>query len=227
MTTADVLRFIERQADDLFGGEHWTTTVATKVARGLLAALRDYGLLLGTHKKTLHNIPLPVPAFAIIARLRYDLGYRGAAGVTDEVWRLFLLSGLGVERFYAAAMSENLLEYQSAGKTVRITFPEMPLEEFASYAVVAMTMVAIFLGELLRSRASFPLLVTGFGFLVISLVVDFFATEGTSLAGVEDPTNVVGTGFILSAYLVKLREVWSELPGTTNSLAPGGLPSVV
>ena len=93
------------------------------------------------------------------------------------------------------------------------------------YGLVALTMVAIFLGELLRSRASFPLLVTGFGFLIISLAFDFFATEGTSLAGVEDPTNVVGTGFILSAYLVKLREVSSELPEAARPIVTGGLPS--
>ena len=92
------------------------------------------------------------------------------------------------------------------------------------YGVVAITMVAIFLGELLRSRASFPLLVTGFGFLVISLAVDFFATEGRALAGVEDPTNLVGTGFILSAYLVKLREVSGELPVVGQPIVTDGLP---
>ena len=82
----------------------------------------------------------------------------------------------------------------------------------SGYGMVAVNMVAIFFGGLLRSKASFPLLGTGFGFLVISLAIDFFAQEGTSLAGIEDQTNLIGTGFILSAYLVKLREVSSELP---------------
>ena len=93
------------------------------------------------------------------------------------------------------------------------------------YAVVAMTMVAIFLGELLRSRATFALLTTGVGLLIISLAVDFFVTEGTALAVVEDPTNVLGAGFIVSAYLVKLREVTSELPATSHPIVAGGLPS--
>ena len=93
------------------------------------------------------------------------------------------------------------------------------------YGLVAMTMVALFLGELLRSRTSFPLLVTGFGFLAISLAVDFFAQEGTGLAGVEDPTNLIGTGFILSAYLVKLREVSSELPEAEPQMVTRELPS--
>ncbi len=93
------------------------------------------------------------------------------------------------------------------------------------YAVVAVTLVAIFFGELIRSRAVFPLLAVGLGFLVISLAVDFFAPEGNVVAGLEEPTNLAGAGFILSAYLVKLREVSSELPEVAQPIVTGGLPS--
>ena len=93
------------------------------------------------------------------------------------------------------------------------------------YAVTAMVLVAIFLGELLRSRATFALLATGVVLLIVSLVVDFFATEGTPLAVVEDPTNVLGAAFVVSAYLVKLREVTSELPAAPQPIVAGGLPS--
>ena len=79
------------------------------------------------------------------------------------------------------------------------------------YALVALIVVAFFFGEIRRSKAVFPLLVIGLGFLVVSLAVDFFAPHGTALTGLEEPTNVVGVGFILSAYLVRLREVSSEL----------------
>ena len=93
------------------------------------------------------------------------------------------------------------------------------------YGIIGLTVSGIFFGELLRSRAAFPLLATGIGLLVVSLAVDFFAPEGSALAGVEDPTNIIGAGFVLSAYLVKLREVWSELPAAPESTAVGGLPS--
>ncbi len=93
------------------------------------------------------------------------------------------------------------------------------------YGIIGLTVIAIFLGELMRSRASFPLLVTGIGFLIISQAIDFFAPEGSALGGVENPTNIIGAGFLLSAYLVKLREVWSELPAAPESTAVGGLPS--
>jgi hypothetical protein len=42
----------------------WTQTVATKVARGLLAALRDYGILEGRARKRLAGVLLSVTAFA-------------------------------------------------------------------------------------------------------------------------------------------------------------------
>ncbi|MFQ6019407.1 MAG: hypothetical protein ACE5KW_01480 [Dehalococcoidia bacterium] len=93
------------------------------------------------------------------------------------------------------------------------------------YGIIGLAVFAIFLGELMRSRAVFPLLATGIGFLVISQAIDFFAPEGTVLAGVENPTNIIGAGFILTAYLVKLREVWSELPAVRGPIVAGGLPS--
>ena len=79
------------------------------------------------------------------------------------------------------------------------------------YALAALIVVAFFFGQIRGSRAVFLLLTTGLGFLVVSLAADFFAPPGTAWTGLEDPTNVVGVGLILSAYLVKLREVSSEL----------------
>ena len=93
------------------------------------------------------------------------------------------------------------------------------------YGIIGLTVIAIFFGELMRSRAAFPLLATGIGVLIISQAIDFFAPEGSALGGVENPTNIIGAGFLLSAYLVKLREVWSELPAAPESTAVGGLPS--
>ena len=93
------------------------------------------------------------------------------------------------------------------------------------YGIIGLTVVAIFLGELMRSRATFPLLMTGIGFLIISQAVDFFIPEGTAISGVENPTNIIGAGFILAAYLVKLREVWNELPAADEPQVTGGLPS--
>lgn len=131
--TKDVIRFIDHRPDELFARGRWTRTVATKVARGVLAALRDYGLLTGANKKKVGRLYLPVWSFALIARIRYERGYRGDAAIRDDVWKLFFLERTGVERFFAEAAAEYLVRYESAGPVVRIEFPEMSLEEYAGY----------------------------------------------------------------------------------------------
>ncbi len=93
------------------------------------------------------------------------------------------------------------------------------------YGIIGLTVIGIFLGELMRSRAAFPLLVTGIGFLIISQAAHIIAPDGTALAGVESPTGVIGAGFLLTAYLVKLQEVWSELPAAPEPTVAGDPPS--
>lgn len=133
VSTNDVLRFLERKPDEAFGDRRWTFTVATKVARGVLAALRDYGVLVGAHKKRIGTIYFPVGAFALIARIRCDLGYRGARAVSDEVWSLFFLGETAVERYYAEATGEHLLHLETMGSVTRIAFPQMSLEDYATH----------------------------------------------------------------------------------------------
>ena len=140
----------------------------------------------------------------------------------------WILSGAGlvwlsIDDYFQ--IHERLGDVLEEGLGVTIPLLNNPDDIFVlGYGVVALTMVAIFLGELLRSRASFPLLATGLGFLVISLAVDFFAPHESAFAGLEEPTNLIGAGFILSAYLVKLREVSSELPEVGQPIVAGGLP---
>jgi hypothetical protein len=110
---------------------------------------------------------------------------------------------------------------------IGITVPLVGFDDLIllGYAIIGLTAVAIFIAELIRSRAAFPLLATGIGFLILSQAVDFFASEGTVLAGFESPTGVIGAGFLLTAYLVKLRDVWNELPAVPEPSVAGGLPS--
>jgi len=133
VSTEDVLRFINGRPDELFASGRWTATVATKVARGVLVALRDYGVLVGASKKRISSLHVPVESFALIARIRYERGYRGEGVVHDDVWKLFYLGRTAVERFLADTSARHLLRYESAGPVVRIEFPEMSLVEYGGY----------------------------------------------------------------------------------------------
>jgi len=129
--TEDVLRFLDRKPDEVFGVRRWAPTVRTRVARGLLAALRDYGVLTGGTKKRIGALYLPVQAFSLIARIRHELGYRGQSALHDDVWMLFFLDRTAVERFFAESTVEHLLRFEVAGPVVRIEFPDMTLEDYA------------------------------------------------------------------------------------------------
>ena len=109
----------------------WSQTVATKVARGLLAALRDFGILEGRAQKRLASFNLPVPAFAYLAFCLRRAGAVSLSLLRHPDWQLFLLNPDEVEHLFLVAHQEQLLEYHAAGSTVSISFPTESLEEYA------------------------------------------------------------------------------------------------
>lgn len=109
----------------------WSQSVATRVARGLLAALRDFGILEGRAQKRLANVLLPVPGFAYLARCLRETGAVSQSLLGHPDWQLFLLNPDEVERLFLLAHQERLLEYHAAGSTVSISFPTESLEDYA------------------------------------------------------------------------------------------------
>jgi hypothetical protein len=109
----------------------WGEATATRVAEGLMATLRDYGVLQGSATKRLTPIYLPNEAFALIALWLQGRERSGHLVLQSDDWRLFFLPVEGVERFYIEAHQEHLLNYQAAGSVVRIEFPAGTLEEYA------------------------------------------------------------------------------------------------
>jgi hypothetical protein len=112
-------------------GCNWSPTVSVKVARGLLAALRDFGILEGRAWKRLATIRLPISSFAYIAFCLQELGSYGGQIAFHPDWRLFLLSVRDVEQNFFEAHQQQLLQYHAAGNTVSLTFPCETLEEYA------------------------------------------------------------------------------------------------
>ena len=135
VSVADIHRFLEDAPLGRFPSGRWTPTVSTKVARGLLVALRDFGVLSGASKKRLSTLFLPVESFAFLVLIRHLVGRRGRGLVTDPCWKLFFLSELAVERFLAEAHQRKLLGFHAAGSLFRVEFPTENLEEYANALV--------------------------------------------------------------------------------------------
>ena len=128
---AETLSWIKKR---LRSSDHsiWSDSVTLRVGRGLLAALRDFGLLEGQVIKRLASFHLPLPAFCWIAFTLHTLGFTGTALANHPDWKLFLLSQMHVENLFLRAHQHGYLEYHAAGGIFRITFPASTHVDYAN-----------------------------------------------------------------------------------------------
>jgi hypothetical protein len=116
-------------------GCSWSPAVSTKVARGLLAALRDFGILEGKAQKRLTSLRPPVESIAYLAFCLHRSGVPGRNLVFHPDWHLFLLQTPDVEHYFLEAHQRQLIVYYAAGSTVNISFPCDALEDYARVVV--------------------------------------------------------------------------------------------
>jgi hypothetical protein len=109
--------------------------VTAKVARGVLAALRDFGVLEGASKKRIAPVYLPIESFACIAFALHQEGVSGPQLVQHRDWQLFLLSPPIVEQMFLEADRSGLLRFQAAGNIMRIDFSATNFGEMADVVV--------------------------------------------------------------------------------------------
>lgn len=109
----------------------WGSETTTRVAQGIMATLRDFGMLQGAVIKRIAPVHLPTPAFAFLAFLRSRELRSGDRLLHDPEWQVFFLPQPIVERFFVEAHQEHLLEYHAAGRVIRITFPADTPKDYA------------------------------------------------------------------------------------------------
>ena len=109
----------------------WSPPTRRRVAQGLLATLRDFGVLEGANDKRLTPPYLPLGAFAYVA---FRLARRARAGtkvIDHPDWGLFFLTPTAVGHFFSEAHQHRLLGYHAAGDVIRLDFPATTLPEYA------------------------------------------------------------------------------------------------
>jgi len=109
----------------------WSPGTLRRVAQGLLATLRDFGILQGGVRKRFAPSYLPIEAFAYVAFFLHRQQPSGNRLVHHLEWRLFFLAPSAVERLFMEAHQHRLLQYHAAGPVMRIDFPADSLEEYA------------------------------------------------------------------------------------------------
>jgi len=108
----------------------WGDATILRVAQGIMATARDFGILQGSAHKTFSPIYLPAQSFALIALWLHQRERSGNLVLRSEEWRLFFVPVEGVERFFIEAHQEHLLAYYAAGSIVRLEFPVDTLEAY-------------------------------------------------------------------------------------------------
>jgi hypothetical protein len=107
----------------------WTETIRTKVARGLLAALRDFGILSGAVRKEFAPPSLSIAGFGYVAFRLHEDGASSRALFASRVWRRWLLDTARVTELFHEAERQGLLRYSSAGSAVRVDWLQGTLSE--------------------------------------------------------------------------------------------------
>ncbi len=135
VTVADTQTPLMRWVDEGRVTTKWSAETTLRVVQGLMATLRDFGVLQGVVHKRLAPMYLPVETFAYIAFYLHKSQPSGERLLRDPEWRLFFLPPEAVERFFIEAHQSHLLEYYAAGSIIRITFPSQSIEEYARVLV--------------------------------------------------------------------------------------------
>jgi hypothetical protein len=107
----------------------WTETIRTKVARGLLAALRDFGILRGAARKEFASPSLSIAGFGYVAFRLHEDGASSHGLFASKVWRRWLLDTARVTELFHEAEHQGLLRYSSAGSAVRVDWLQDTLSE--------------------------------------------------------------------------------------------------
>ena len=112
----------------------WTDGRRRKVARGLLAALRDFGRLagaVGSPSKEIAGPGISDGGFAYVAYRLHQAGCSSRAMLTSTVWRRWLLDPGRIDHHMHRLAAQGLLYYDRAGSTLRIDWRATDLTEVA------------------------------------------------------------------------------------------------
>lgn len=109
----------------------WNAQTQERVAQGVMATLRDFGVLEGAVHKAITPTYLALEPAAFIAMALQQREGSGRGVLDSPDWHLFLLATQAVERLLVEAHQEHLLSYHAAGSVIRLAFPADTLEDYA------------------------------------------------------------------------------------------------
>ena len=136
LSTTDARAWIDKLAVDGRISD-WSPNIRDRVARGMMAALRDLGHLEGVRSSSRKEIARPGISTAGFAYVAYRLHQQGLSSrgiLTSEVWGRWLLDEARVNDFINRLASLGIVYYSVAGSSLRIDWRMHSLAEVSSAA---------------------------------------------------------------------------------------------
>lgn len=135
--TADARTWVDKLVVDQRVPD-WSANIRDRVARGMMAALRDLGRLTGPRsspKKQIARPGISVGGFAYVAYRLHQQGESSRGMLDSTVWRRWLLDRERVDELMHRLASLGIVFYSVAGSTLRVDWRVDSLEEVARAAV--------------------------------------------------------------------------------------------
>ncbi len=119
----DVLDFLAVCQEQHPKVRSWRESTRKKLARNVLSALRDFGLLSGVQRKVIQQPAVSLDVALHLCRLLYAEGLRGRAVLEARDWRLFLWGSHQAADALARLAQVGKLRFERSGKTVVLEVP--------------------------------------------------------------------------------------------------------
>jgi hypothetical protein len=135
--TSDAREWIDKLAADGRIPE-WSPNIRDRVARGKMAALRDFGRLEGAKsspKKEIARPDITIPGFAYVAYRLHQQGASSRALLASQVWRRWLLDDARVDELMHRLAALGVIYYAVAGSSLRIDWRADSLAEVVRAAL--------------------------------------------------------------------------------------------
>jgi hypothetical protein len=125
----EFLRVLEKTHSEILS---WSPQTRQKLIRHYLAALKDFGILLGHYKKEFNRVFVPPEVFFYVFYYLKDQGRSKEEIIESEDWRAFLLDSSDVTLLLNEGNKLGYIKYEVKGNILRLEFPFRSLEEFVN-----------------------------------------------------------------------------------------------
>jgi len=128
ITKSSVMEFLNMQSKIHPELNNWSAYLKQRWTRGLLAVLRDFGLMADPPQ---YDIVIPVvrtEVFTFLLMGLLDAGFLPTTAINHEIWRLYLLNQKQIELLIIESQSKGWLQYSRAADIIELRTYSRSLE---------------------------------------------------------------------------------------------------